>query len=305
MDGCSGLNCSAPRRIAARPFSALKRRKVKGRVNLGQRKEDDDDVAPPNHVTRRPDSSSERSGREANYNVVIGCFLLRLVAVTEKELQKMAELRIQIAAVLENVKDELRNKDLFITAKEIESNNGIDEDLESEFNGDLISNKEIFDQPLKCEDVPKEEKYLEGMDRLEAELEVELERLLLHLDSGKSSTIPPEKTIEENTVNTTSVRSYNAEVIDPTIEAEEEDRPDSHGGVPPCELERKLHELLETRQEQQIRELEAALETARLELREKEREISWWKETAHLMLKHVKQPSGLNFQYVRHAHQQK
>ncbi|KAB2024937.1 hypothetical protein ES319_D06G118900v1 [Gossypium barbadense] len=288
MDGCSGLNCSAPRRIAARPFSALKRRKVKGRVNLGQRKEDDDDVAPPNHVTRRPDSSSERSVREANYNVVIGCFLLRLVAVTEKELQKMAELRIQIAAVLENVKDELRNKDLFITAKEIESNNGIDEDLESEFNGDLISNKEIFDQPLKCEDVPKEEKYLDGMDRLEAELEAELERLQLHLDASKLSSTHPQST------GNSSARSYSmsyGEVIDPTIYGEEEECAQLHCGVPPHELERKLHELLESRQEEQIRELEAALASAQQELVDKEREISWWKDTARLMSIHVQQPS--------------
>ncbi|KAB2077603.1 hypothetical protein ES319_A06G110300v1 [Gossypium barbadense] len=288
MDGCSGLNCSAPRRIAARLFSALKRRKVKGRVNVGQRKEDHDDVAPPNHVTRRPDSSSERSGREANYNVVIGCFLLRLVAVTEKELQKMAELRIQMAAVLENVKDELRNKDLFITAKEIESNNGIDGDLELEFDGDLISNKVIFDQPLKCEYVPKEEKYLEGMDRLEAELEAELERLQLHLDASKLSSTHPQSN------GNSSARSYSmscGEVIDPTIYGEEEECAQLHCGVPPYELERRLHELLESRQEEQIRELEAALASAKQELVDKEREISWWKDTAQLMSIHVQQPS--------------
>ncbi|XP_052885114.1 protein POLAR LOCALIZATION DURING ASYMMETRIC DIVISION AND REDISTRIBUTION isoform X1 [Gossypium arboreum] len=307
------------RRIAARLLSALKRGKVAKRVIGDESKEDD--VAPPDHETDAPDFSSgnninfpifyilafeisnsnvfylfkeaEICGKESNFNVGVGCCLLHLIAESKNELQKMKELKIQMENVLQNVKEGLLNTDILV-CKNLESNDGDGVDESLGFNSNLTSNKVLFDQSLNCDDAPKDD-CLEGMDRLEAELEVELERLLLHLDSGKSSTIPPEKNIKENTVNTTSVRSYNAEVIDPTIEAEEEDRPDSHGGVPPYELERKLHELLETRQEQQIRELETALETARQELREKEGEISWWKETAHLMLKHVKQPSGLKF----------
>ncbi|TYH15700.1 hypothetical protein ES288_A05G063000v1 [Gossypium darwinii] len=279
------------RRIAARLLSALKRGKVAKRVIGDESKEDD--VAPPDHETDAPDFSSEICGKESNFNVGVGCCLLHLIAESKNELQKMKELKIQMENVLQNVKEGLLNTDILV-CKNLESNDGDGVDESLGFNSNLTSNKVLFDQSLNCDDAPKDD-CLEGMDRLEAELEVELERLLLHLDSGKSSTIPPEKNIKENTVNTTSVRSYNAEVIDPTIEAEEEDCPDSHGGVPPYELERKLHELLETRQEQQIRELETALETARQELREKEGEISWWKETAHLMLKHVKQPSGLKF----------
>lgn len=109
---------------------------------------------------------------------------------------------------------------------------------------------------------------------------------------------------EESTVNSitaiTSGRSYSiscGEVIDPIIEGEEEEEDCS--GVPPYELERKLHELLETRQEQQIRELEDALRHAREELREKEREISWWKDTALIMSRHANEPSRLNFQHAQ------
>lgn len=58
-------------------------------------------------------------------------------------------------------------------------------------------------------------------------------------------------------------------------------------GVPPYELERRLHEVLETRLQEQKRELEAALKWARYKLRENEKEISWWKDTARLMSKHV------------------
>ncbi|XVE97338.1 hypothetical protein REPUB_Repub03eG0011000 [Reevesia pubescens] len=298
MDGCSrGLNCSTPRRIAARFFSGLKRRGKVKRIILGE----DDDVTPPDHLTGGPDSSSERGRAESNFNMGIGCCLLQLVAESKNELQKMTELRIQMESVLQNVKEELKNNDLQIV-KKLESNDGIEEGLG--FNSNMRSNKVLFDQSLKCDDVTKEDDCLVGMDRLEAELEVELERLQLHLDSGKLSTNPPQETIEETTVNTSS-RSFSiscGEVIDPAIEGEEDDCLDSHSGVPPYELERKLHELLETRQEQQIRELEAALESARQELREKEREISWWKDTAHLMSRHVKERSRLNLQHDQHTH---
>ncbi|KAE8700305.1 Actin-binding FH2 protein isoform 1 [Hibiscus syriacus] len=247
-DGCSGPpNCSKPRRFAARLFFCFHRGKLTNKVHDDGKKEERD-VAPPDHVTDGPDSSP--------------------VAESKDELQKITELRIQMESLLQTVKEGLLNKDPLVS-KNSESNEG-----------DGISSKVLFDQ--KCDDAPKEEDRAEGMDRLEAELEVELERLQLLLDSGKFLTNPPERTIEAQRRNGKS-------------------RPDWRCGVPPYELERKLHELLETRREQQITELQAALGIAKKELREKEREISWWKDTAHLMLEHAKKPSLVGLQYVRHA----
>ena len=59
-----------------------------------------------------------------------------------------------------------------------------------------------------------------------------------------------------------------------------------HGGVCPRELERRLHELLESRQQERISELETALECAERKLQEKETEICWWRDTARLVSKH-------------------
>ncbi|XWS70498.1 hypothetical protein CRYUN_Cryun03dG0053200 [Craigia yunnanensis] len=144
----------------------------------------------------------------------------------------MTELRIQMESVLQNVKEGLRNNDL-VAAKKLESNAGVEEGLG--FNSNLRSNKVLFDQSLKCDDVPNEEDCLQDMDRLEAELEVELERLQLHLDTCKLSTNPHQETMEESTVNNyISARSYIiscGEVIDPTVYGE--DCSDSHSGVPP------------------------------------------------------------------------
>lgn len=59
-----------------------------------------------------------------------------------------------------------------------------------------------------------------------------------------------------------------------------------HCGVNPRELERRLHELLETRQQERIAELESALEYAERMLRERDREICWWRDTARLVSHH-------------------
>ncbi|KAK8513524.1 hypothetical protein V6N13_002262 [Hibiscus sabdariffa] len=263
-DSCRGPSDSSKLlRVAARLFFCFNCGKLTNKVHGDQKKEGDGGVAPPLHVTDGPELvPREICGWESKFNVGIGCCLLHLIAESKNELRNITELKIQMESVLQTVKEGLLNKDFMVS-----------ENLES--------NEVLFDQ--KCDDAPREEDCLQGMDRLEAELEVELERFLSDLD--KSPTNPPEKIIEES-------KSC-------SLSHGEECCPDSQCGVPPRELERKLHELLETRQEQQIKELQAALESAKKELREKEGEISWWKDTAHLMLEHVKKTS-LNFQYARH-----
>lgn len=57
---------------------------------------------------------------------------------------------------------------------------------------------------------------------------------------------------------------------------------DTSFGVPPVELERRLHELLEARLQERIIELEDALEYATQKLNEKEIKVTWWEETARL-----------------------
>ncbi|KAL5213320.1 hypothetical protein ABZP36_024167 [Zizania latifolia] len=69
-------------------------------------------------------------------------------------------------------------------------------------------------------------------------------------------------------------------------EASEETSPPPHGGVPARELERRLHELLQSQHEERIAELETALERAQRKLQEKEREVCWWRNTAKLVTRH-------------------
>lgn len=80
------------------------------------------------------------------------------------------------------------------------------------------------------------------------------------------------------------------EVIDPQPQ-EANMKLEGNFGVPPYELERRLHELLEERQQEQIKELESALECAKGKIRKTELEVAWWKNTTHLISQHVQKSS--------------
>lgn len=56
-----------------------------------------------------------------------------------------------------------------------------------------------------------------------------------------------------------------------------------HGGVSARALERRLHELLQKRQQERIVELESALDSAQRRFHEKEREVVWWRDAAKLV----------------------
>lgn len=66
-------------------------------------------------------------------------------------------------------------------------------------------------------------------------------------------------------------------------------------GVPPAELERRLHELLETRLQERITELESALEYATQKLNEKETRSSWCEDSAIHIPYHVPETSRFTF----------
>ncbi|PKI53226.1 hypothetical protein CRG98_026358 [Punica granatum] len=132
------------------------------------------------------------------------------------------------------------------------------------------------------------------MDQLEAELEAELERLQLQLET---ESYPQSKKITGNDSTTKRSGSLSlGEVVDL-----DDSMTEVHGGVPPIELERRLHELLESRQQERIKELEASLKCIKLKLSEKGREAKWWKDTALLMSSHVPEPPDLSQKQFRES----
>ncbi|XAR57686.1 hypothetical protein NMG60_11025928 [Bertholletia excelsa] len=124
---------------------------------------------------------------------------------------------------------------------------------------------ESHDQSLTCKGT-RQEKCMKSIEQLEAELEAELENLQLHLDRGYISEYPKQQILEDTASGTSMDHCRYGEVVDPPVKVITKEF-----GVSSTELERKLHELIESRQQQRIEELEAALESANQKLREKER----------------------------------
>ncbi|GFY96829.1 myosin heavy chain-like protein [Actinidia rufa] len=274
------------------------------------------------------------------------------------------ELRTQMEMLLQNVKAEFANQKREILSTQSESNDLAYSTTDAPeslcTNGNVsLRNHVLFknqpdsetivlcDQSQTCE-ATRQEKCVEGIAQLEAELEAELERLQIHLDSknkldfpkqqimeifvikglllkqtafdrgwcmcawGSGSWVLPEdlmepgvlkgimtvwdevwnlSTIKVTVDDTAPIRSLNAsfgKVVDPPEAGEE------HSGVPPNELERRLHELIESRQEERIKELEAALDCANQMLLEKEREVFWWKDAAQHITNRVPKTSSLS-----------
>uniref|UniRef100_A0ACD5YXS5 Uncharacterized protein n=1 Tax=Avena sativa TaxID=4498 RepID=A0ACD5YXS5_AVESA len=151
-----------------------------------------------------------------------------------------------------------------------------------------------------------------AMDQMEAELEAELTRMQLASDYEGEDCATPQQDQRLESEAKSDVSSESGSPVrvgqdgvvdyaageckddDGTDADEEEDEADEdeeesmpcHGGVPARVLERRLHELLQSRHEERIAELETELERAQRKLQEKEREVSRWRDTAKLASRH-------------------
>ncbi|PSS17726.1 Protein POLAR LOCALIZATION DURING ASYMMETRIC DIVISION AND REDISTRIBUTION like [Actinidia chinensis var. chinensis] len=253
---------------------------------------------------------SEISGqyrKEDLFNLAVGFGLFYFIAATKNELDKTMELRTQMEMLLQNVKEEFANQKREILPMQSESNDLAYSTTDAPeslcTNGNVsLRNRVLFknqpdsepivlcDQSQTCE-ATRQEKCVEGIAQLEAELEAELERLQIHLDSKNKLDFPKQQIMEVTVDDTAPIRSLDAslgKVVDPPEAGEE------HSGVPPNELERRLHELIESRQEERIKELEAALDCANQMLLEKEREVFWWKDAAQHITNRVPKTSSLS-----------
>lgn len=127
-----------------------------------------------------------------------------------------------------------------------------------------------------------------GLTELEAELEAELERMQYNLfaESSSDTVISDSEMIDEDATIDIVHGDLNVSVV-PGKKGDNVDRetPFPNYAVSPIELERRLHELLESRQKEQIEELKVKLKSAEEKLLAKEMELSWWKKQAHQLSK--------------------
>ncbi|CAH8281675.1 unnamed protein product [Eruca vesicaria subsp. sativa] len=245
---------------------------------------------------------SELRRKEFLFSIGMSCYLLHLITNEREETHKIVKLRNDIEKLLECRKDEMRRKEEEFD----ELRNDIDKLLQY-YNDGLRRKQQRFvaGKQEQCGVVETSSDYYyspqlpetssltvggEGsfnhylfkgkgedfggdMDQLEAELEAEFELLNIgHNQEGQYSKL---KEVSEE--------SEDSEGIRPLEEQQQ--------GVCPYELERRLHELIERRQEEKINELQIALEDVKQRLHVKEAEVSWWKDTAHIVSEHIPQPS--------------
>lgn len=228
-------------------------------------------------------------------NIGIGFGLIYLFNSTKNELNKIIEIRREMEILLHNSKMEFQNQRRIRSNHSDASNSRTkishyDSDCVEQFaySTDIEEESEItcsHDHPLDCKLMKGNERNLE-MNQLEAELEVELERLQFHLDSNVMLKYPAQQDAEimdgyssgGGSLSTIFAEVYNPDFCVTTIE---------NCGVPAEELRRRLHELLQTRQEERIKELESALESTMQKLEEKEKEVCWWRDTAKVISQHA------------------
>ncbi|XP_020584015.1 protein POLAR LOCALIZATION DURING ASYMMETRIC DIVISION AND REDISTRIBUTION-like [Phalaenopsis equestris] len=221
-------------------------------------------------VSGRVDSGSKRftemdlsSGIKPNeiaFNLGMGIGMAFLLAGSSNEMNKMAELRKQMESLLKEIKGEVQRRDdsSFYTLSDAGENEV----------STAISIEQHFTESDRKNYEPVNS--LRAMDELEEELQVELERMERNFegeDDGKHGMELEGKKVDLSS-GSTSAAWY-------------DHMPDENGeeqhGVCAYDLERRLHELLQTRQQERIEALESALKSAQRKLNEKEDELLCWR----------------------------
>ncbi|CAL9227645.1 unnamed protein product [Arabidopsis halleri] len=292
-DGCTVVECYTPRRVVGRWLSGL--RSSKGKRDAGGQQEDDTrryQLAPIRCSTKRLNKSREpeantfeSQSREAPLEMGIGSFLFYLVVASKTELDKMTNLRMQMEMFLLNAKEELHKKELQANPS-MSSNEASGYQFSPQEFSNLASSifQESSSSVLQEEytefEVSKPEDHHRGTD-CHSKLQAEVGRLPLDEKAEDRHTkhqIQRQCKLKDNEVT----KSHIPEMVVVT---------DERYGVCPYELEKKLHELLETRQQEELVKLETALNRVERRLQEKETEVSWWKDAARLLAQRVPESS--------------
>ncbi|CAN1147363.1 Protein POLAR LOCALIZATION DURING ASYMMETRIC DIVISION AND REDISTRIBUTION [Linum perenne] len=299
----TSYHCSSPCRVLSRWLSWMRRAKtkrisakcstIKNGSEAGVEERNDSAVVMQPRCSAKglnegfSDENGDSSRIEVSFNAGIGCYLLYLVAATRNELDRINAARVEMETLLQNTKRQRRSADRdddilidFSNGKSKEQELEPQVSTEIHLNSYALPASSGSQESVNCE-IAKREECLEDMEHLEVELEAELQLLQLQLDRDKLMERSQLQRVR-NKDSTTSSRSYS--MISSSSEEEVINFPEQteadHSSFSPYELERKLHEVLESRQEEQIRELEGALECMKQKLEVKEMEVSWWKAAA-------------------------
>ncbi|XP_020237901.1 protein POLAR LOCALIZATION DURING ASYMMETRIC DIVISION AND REDISTRIBUTION [Cajanus cajan] len=299
--------CFSPRRLLASLLAPL--RPAKERLPPRRQNECGDLETPPlpENELKGSDDSRQLHENDTSFKLGVGCGLLYLIAASKNELGKMVELREEMETFLQKVKGELQSKDALLKPlKQSDalalSMTDIQEVSSSNSHLSIHSQTQYVQPELECDmirnhfleyNLNEQDERAEEINELHAEFEIELQRLQLYLDGEAAFEDAQQKGVKV-TGKDSSSKSHSSSIGEIIMEPQGASY-DVSFGVPPVELERRLHELLEARLKERISELESALECATQKLIKKEIEVTWWKETARLISQHVPETSRFTF----------
>ncbi|KAL6888788.1 hypothetical protein ACP4OV_009814 [Aristida adscensionis] len=287
-----------PRFTCARlRFGRLGRKKRRGVA--GGEKSQDQDESYDSSGRRRPAEASGGAAAEAGMGM--GLSMLLLLARTCVELNRMAEVRAQMEALLEEIREEagkMKSAGHVVVVRPRPNN------LQPSSSTTTASSSCTSDTHTNCHAATSSRPAMEdeeGRARIAA-LEVEDDEL--EAEHARRGPLEWKCSTEEDTFASSSDDEFieleggrftggdlarDAGVddagdadADDGSEYEEDER---RGAWDAVELERRLHELRHQRDAERIEELEAALRRAELKVTEKEMEARLWQDTAALALR--------------------
>nr|CAB3451355.1 unnamed protein product [Digitaria exilis] len=283
--GGGGVGCRLrlfPRHCTSSATAATAREHVAAAAKGEVRVETREAVAPkvvggqtaPHEESPRTSHGVPRAGKNSKATVAaedvlpaaslgLGASLVLLLSKSAAELRRMAELRAQMERLMLDVRADVRscNGRPSGSGDHADSSSVVKCPIAGAGDEEEGALSQLSDGSTTGAAPARENAGHRDMNQMEAELEAEL--LRLQQASRQDDIASPRR--------------------DRQLKGESDGKSTpSHGGVSARELERRLHELLQSRHEARIAELESELERARRKLRETEREASRWRDTAKL-----------------------
>ncbi|KAI5059596.1 hypothetical protein GOP47_0025915 [Adiantum capillus-veneris] len=235
------------------------------------------------------------------FNFGVGVGMMFTVMSNMREVRRLTLLLKEAESLIKDLEDELEGKD--------ESKS----DLGSLKNGIALEQRQIFvsntlrkvksateslySMQMMLSNEPAATSTLEhvpskDMLKLERELEAELERMELSLGDGDDRKLQNKSTGSSECGEVGNLVQGELTILgiphEVEVDSDEDSSSSSHEdlhvrnyAVSPRALAKRLHEVLEARQEERISQLESDLKTLNSKLQAKEEEVRWLKENSH------------------------
>ncbi|KAL9170450.1 hypothetical protein ABFS82_04G146300 [Erythranthe guttata] len=220
-----------------------------------------------NEMARRNQNSPQGiSDRALIFNLGLTMGIVSSVMANKQEMGKLNKLLKQTENLVQDLQEEIEMKDS-VTVKEIAVEDYESKDVHTD--NDLLA---LSSEHNYCEEYKNQKNEEESLSKIEAELEAELERLELTINSSRLEA----KLSKLNELDPDSMSDcYEGELSHDLFGAKKtENRAYGESGsstprsvnyaVSPRELSLRLHEVIQTRLEERIKELETALENSQM-----------------------------------------